>query len=102
MATLHHEDVPRHHHRFGNHFERWRSEREMYIPSDEFDSKSPFDYWATCATRATSTTPTTPCGSVRSNTATRKTALIRKADGDYTYSLPTAYHYWKKMRGFDH
>ena len=30
--------------RFGNHFERWQSEREMYLPSDEFDGKSPFEY----------------------------------------------------------
>ena len=30
--------------RFGNHFERWQSEREMYIPSDEFNGQSPFDF----------------------------------------------------------
>ena len=30
--------------RFGNHFERWQSEREMYLPSDEFGGKSPFEY----------------------------------------------------------
>lgn len=27
--------------RFGNHFERWQSEREMYLPSDEFGGQEP-------------------------------------------------------------
>ncbi|MFR3272574.1 MAG: arginine--tRNA ligase [Slackia sp.] len=30
--------------RFGNHFERWQSEREMYVSSDEFSGQSPFDF----------------------------------------------------------
>lgn len=90
--------------RFGNHFERWQSEREMYIPSDEFNGQSPFDF---CLGNLRDKGDIYDAeGAVwfrSSKYGDEKDRVIRKADGDYTYfASDVAYHYWKKMRGFDH
>ncbi len=89
--------------RFGNHFERWQSEREIYQPSDEFGGKSPFDF-CMGELRAKGDLYEKD-GAVwfrSSHYGDEKDRVVRKADGDYTYfASDVAYHYMKKMRGFD-
>ncbi len=90
--------------RFGNHFERWQSEREMYIPSDEFDGKSPFDYCLGNLREQGDIYDKDGAVWFRSSAyGDEKDRVVQKADGEYTYfASDVAYHYWKKMRGFDH
>ena len=90
--------------RFGNHFERWQSEREMYIPSDEFDGKSPFDYCLGNLRDQGDIYDMDGAVWFRSSAyGDEKDRVVQKADGEYTYfASDVAYHYWKKMRGFDH
>ncbi|MEE0518543.1 arginine--tRNA ligase, partial [Slackia sp.] len=90
--------------RFGNHFERWQSEREMYVSSDEFSGQSPFDF---CLGKLRDKGDIYDAeGAVwfrSSKYGDEKDRVVRKADGDYTYfASDVAYHYWKKLRGFDH
>lgn len=89
--------------RFGNHFERWQSEREMYIPSEEFDGKSPFDYCIGNLKAQGDIYEKDGAMWFRSSQyGDEKDRVVRKADGDYTYfASDVAYHYWKKERGFD-
>lgn len=89
--------------RFGNHFERWQSEREMYIPSDEFDGKSPFDFCIDNLYEKGDIYEKDGAMWFRSSAyGDEKDRVVRKADGDYTYfASDVAYHYWKKLRGFD-
>lgn len=89
--------------RFGNHFERWQSEREMYIPSDEFDGKSPFDFCIGNLKDQGDIYEKDGAMWFRSSQyGDEKDRVVRKADGDYTYfASDVAYHYWKKLRGFD-
>lgn len=89
--------------RFGNHFERWQSEREMYIPSDEFDGKSPFDFCIDNLYEKGDIYEKDGAMWFRSSEyGDEKDRVVRKADGDYTYfASDVAYHYWKKLRGFD-
>lgn len=90
--------------RFGNHFDRWQSEREMYIPSDEFDGKSPFDFCIGNLRDQGDIYDADDAVWFRSSKyGDEKDRVVRKADGDYTYfASDVAYHYWKKLRGFDH
>ena len=90
--------------RFGNHFERWQSEREMYIPSDEFDGMSPFDYCLGKLREQGDIYDQDDAVWFRSSAyGDEKDRVIQKTDGQYTYfASDVAYHYMKKMRGFDH
>ena len=89
--------------RFGNHFERWQSEREMYLPSDEFDGKSPFEYCiGNLKDKGDIYEKDGAVWFKSSEYGDEKDRVVRKADGDYTYfASDVAYHYWKKERGFD-
>ncbi len=89
--------------RFGNHFERWQSEREMYQPSDEFGGKSPFDFCMDELRAKGDLYEKDSAVWFRSSLyGDEKDRVIRKADGDYTYfASDVAYHYMKKHRGFD-
>lgn len=90
--------------RFGNHFERWQSEREMYVPSEEFDGKSPFDFCLGNLREQGDIYDADGAVWFRSSKyGDEKDRVVQKADGDYTYfASDVAYHYWKKLRGFDH
>ena len=90
--------------RFGNHFERWQSEREMYLPSDEFEGQSPSDF---CLGKLREQGDIYEAEGAEwfrsSNYGDEKDRVIKKADGQFTYfASDVAYHYWKKLRGFDH
>ncbi len=89
--------------RFGNHFERWQSEREMYLPSDEFDGKSPFEVLHRQSEgQGRHLREGWRCVVQVVQYGDEKDRVVRKADGDYTYfASDVAYHYWKKERGFD-
>jgi len=89
--------------RFGNHFERWQSEREMYLPSDEFGGKSPFEYCiGNLKDKGDIYEKDGAVWFKSSEYGDEKDRVVRKADGDYTYfASDVAYHYWKKERGFD-
>ena len=89
--------------RFGNHFERWKSEREMYLPSDEFGGKSPFEYCiGNLKDKGDIYEKDGAVWFKSSEYGDEKDRVVRKADGDYTYfASDVAYHYWKKERGFD-
>lgn len=89
--------------RFGNHFERWQSEREMYLPSDEFNGKSPFEFCMDELRAKGDLYEKDDAVWFRSSQyGDEKDRVIRKADGAYTYfASDVAYHYMKKLRGFD-
>lgn len=89
---------------FGNHFERWQSEREMYVPSDEFEGKTPFDFCIAGLRDQGDIYEHDGAVWFRSSKyGDEKDRVIQKADGEYTYfASDVAYHYWKKLRGFDH
>lgn len=84
--------------RFGNHFERWQSEREMYVPSEEFDGKSPFDFCLGNLREQGDIYDADGAVWFRSSKyGDEKDRVVQKADGDYTYfASDVAYHYWKK------
>lgn len=89
--------------RFGNHFERWQSEREMYVPSDDFGGKSPFEYCIESLKANDDIYESEGAVWFRSSKyGDEKDRVLRKADGDNTYfASDVAYHYWKKERGYD-
>ncbi len=89
--------------RFGNNFERWQSEREMYRPSEEFGGASPFDFFMGKLQDQGDLYEKDGAMWFRSSHyGDEKDRVIRKADGDYTYfASDVAYHVMKTHRGFD-
>ena len=90
--------------RFGNHFERWQSEREMYLPSDEFDGKSPFEYCiGNLKDKGDIYEKDGAVWFKSSEYGDEKDRVMIKANGEMTYFMSdVAYHYNKMERGFDH
>ena len=91
--------------RFGVHFDRWQSERELYLPDAEepFCGKSPFDYCLGELREHGDLYESEGALWFRSSAyGDEKDRVVRKADGEYTYfASDVAYHYCKKLRGFD-
>ncbi|ACV21241.1 Arginine--tRNA ligase [Slackia heliotrinireducens] len=92
--------------RFGNHFERWQSERELYAPSDDFwfDGRSPVEAILDKLREQGDIYDEDGAVWFRSSAyGDEKDRVLQKSDGAYTYfASDVAYHYLKKMRGFDH
>lgn len=89
--------------RFGVHFDRWQSERDLYRPSDEFGGMSAVDYCLGKLREQGDIYDKDGAMWFRSSKyGDEKDRVLKKSDGDYTYfASDVAYHYWKKLRGYD-
>ena len=89
--------------RFGTRFDRWQSERDLYRPAEQFDGKTPVDYCLGALRDQGDMYDADGAVWFRSTKyGDEKDRVIRKADGNYTYfASDVAYHYQKKLRGFD-
>ena len=81
--------------RFGVHFDRWSSERELHRDATRFRRRS-----RDLRTAATPTSRTEPCGCGRATSATTRIACSIRSDGEPTYfATDIAYHRDKLERG---
>ncbi len=87
---------------FGTTFDRWFSERSLYVPGD--DGKSQVDHALEVMDEKGFLYEKDGALWFRSTDFNDdKDRVLRKGDGEYTYFMSdVAYHYDKMQRGFDH